>query len=747
MPSFAGLNNGFSGGLALGAGFGAPAPGPSGFDEAELKDIKPTGNASLTWVRGNHTFKTGMTLTLEGFPQQSSIRAYGEYTFSNLETENPAEAGYGGPFFTGFNYASFLMGRVDSVESSAVNDTRLGNHSIGLFLQDNWKVTHKLTLDYGLRWDYATLLKEQYGRMSDANFQGIDTQLTNPQYPGGIPGNTIYGDTCHCNLNNTYPFSIGPRLGVAYQVSPKTVIRVGGGISYSSSPDNAFLSYSVANFYTIGAPGFGIPANTLANGNSYGNILTFPNYPFGGQFPYPNGAVTCGGVGAQPGNACIPPTEPFITIEKGTGRLPRIFQWSVGVQREVLPNLLVEAAYVGNRGAWWTAPLMDTQAYDMLNPATLATTTPYGATSGLNVAAVGNNPSGPANCPLGGGLLSLPANSPCVTYRYPGLANPNNVYSGFPGTEPLLDALRPYPQWTGVPPFLGPPMGDTWYDSLQVKVTKRYSRGLTAQMAYTWSKALTNAANSNTSYFTPGAVIIGNPLNTATIKQISGLDIPQALVISFSYTTPKNKFGGDNAPAKAMQWLSRDWSIAGVLRYQSGALIASPPSANNLGNELGFGGNPLNGVAVFGGGNTRENPVAGQSCLAVNPNSKFDPTKTLALNPNAFSDVGVGTFGVAAPYYENCRWQRQPAENLSLGRIFRVKEKYQLQIRMELNNPFNRVFYSAPSVVNNATAATFSNPFPNGAAGALSGGYGFVNTLTGEGTNPRNGQLVARFTF
>ena len=90
MPSFGGLSNAIAGGgLALGSGFFAPAPGPSGFDESDLKDIKPTGNTSFTWVKGNHTFKGGYSLVLEGFPQQSSIRAFGEYPIQRSADGKP----------------------------------------------------------------------------------------------------------------------------------------------------------------------------------------------------------------------------------------------------------------------------------------------------------------------------------------------------------------------------------------------------------------------------------------------------------------------------------------------------------------------------------------------------------------------------------------------------------------------------------------------------------------------------------
>ncbi len=755
MPSFSGFSNAFSGGLSLGSGFGAPSPGPSGFDEADQKDVKPTGNVSMTWVRGNHTYKAGANMVFEGFPQQSSIRAYGEYSFNNQQTQNPWEQNLANNFFpTGFQYASFLLGSVYNVESSAVNDTRLGNHSAGIYLQDSWKVTRKLTLEYGLRWDYATVLSEEHGAMSDANFTARNPALTSPTNPNGLPGSIVYGATNGGPLNNTYPFSIGPHLGVAYQIDSKTVVRAGGSIAYSSAPDNAVLSYSVANFFLLGSPGFGLPASKLSNGNPYvgAQAITFPEY---NQFPTQSSTTGCGTNNLQP---CVPPTEPFITVAKGAGRLPRIFQWSIGIQREIMPNLLVEAAYVGNRGAWFTAPLADTQSFNGSTPqryANLLTEGPngtplFGATSNINL----NNPND-------FNLLFDPISSPAVIARFPQLANPNNVYQGFPNTFTLAQALRPYPQWFGVPNFQGPPMGDTWYDSLQVKVTKRFSHGFSAQGAYTWSKSLTIDANSNTSYFTPGTIVLNDPYNTATLKELSGLDQRQAMVISFSYTTPKinNNFLGDNVGGKGLRWLARDWTFGGVLRYQSGALIASPPSGNNLWNAMGIGSGATsgtfgNGVSNFdsNGGAALENVVAGQSCLSVNPNSHFDPTKTLVLNPNRWVDQDTlagqtETFGTAAGYYSNCRWQRQPAESLSVGRIFRVKEKYQLLIQAQFFNVFNRVFYSAPSVVESATAPAFANTFANGQAGALSSGFGFVNSVAGAGATPRSGQLVVRFTF
>jgi hypothetical protein len=756
MPAFGGLTNtiNLAGGVALGTGFTAPNVGSSELASAYTdRDVKPTANTSVTWVKGNHTFKTGFDLVLEGFPQQSSLRAFGEYTFSNQQTENPAEFGVGGITFpSGMAYASFLLGLPQAVETSGINDTRLGNHTMGAFIQDSWKVNRRLTLELGLRWDYETLLTEEHGNMSDACFTCVNTSLASAYSPGGLAGAIVYGATNHGPLDNTYPFSLGPHLGVAYQITPKTVFRAGGSIAYAAAADNAFLSPSVANFYTVASQGQFLPATQLANGNPLPNV-TFPMY---NQYPYPESSTGCGPSGNQP---CLPPQEPFITIAK-SARLPRIFQWSIGFQQELAPNLMIDAYYVGNRGAWFTAPLLDTQSFNGLTQQRLSNLTTegpggagvYGTTSNMSF----TNPSDYA-------LLSDPISNPAVIQRFPALANPNNVYPGFPSSQSLAQALRQYPQWLGVPTFLGPPDGDTWYDALQVKVTKRFSHGLTAQVAYTFSKALTNAANSNTSYGTPFDPVLNDPYNTPTIKQFSGFDQPQVLVISFSYTTPKVHVG-DSAFGKATSWLARDWNIGGVLKYASGFLIESPASNISLWNTMGIGTTPLNGVSNFSGGGFSteplENYVPGQNCLAVNPNSHFDPTTTLVLNPKAWSNQTTETFGDAAPYYSSCRWQRQPAESLSLGRIFRISDKVQLLIQAQFFNPFNRVFYPMPAgYTTSTTGAQYMNTYPGspapppGVNGALSGGYGYVNTvnggtaLDGIGPNPRSGQLVARFTF
>jgi hypothetical protein len=224
------------------------------------------------------------------------------------------------------------------------------------------------------------------------------------------------------------------------------------------------------------------------------------------------------------------------------------------------------------------------------------------------------------------------------------------------------------------------------------------------------------------------------------------------LVFAFSYTTPKLAASGTGS--KALSWVARDWTYSGVLRYQSGQLLQSPNSSNNLLANLGRG--PANNPAVWGGGYTFQNRVPGQPLFTVDPNSHFDPTKQLVLNPNAWVEPAYGTFGASAVYFNDFRWQRQPAESMAIGRIFRIKEGMSVYIRAEFQNVFNRRFYQMPA--NSATAmTTITTPTGHanslsGVSGLLSSGWGYVNWVNGGspgmgGAQPRSGQIVARFTF
>jgi hypothetical protein len=707
FPSIGGFFDG-GGGLNnfLTGGYGGPAGGGIGpAFIAFLWEEKSTANANLTWVKGNHSFKYGGELTVDGYPEKSGWRANGAFGISNAETADPWQNLQPLNFAnaSGFSYASFMLGLPDDVEISPNTQTKTGQHSLGLYAQDSWKVTRKFTLDYGLRYDFQTYLKEEHGRMPIASFSTVDPTV-------GLPGAVIYGATCNCDLSHNYPWAFAPRIGAAYQINPKTVLRAGAALTYGVVQSPSGLQYSLADYYTFNALGYGIPpASGAFENNPFPNV-TWPNYN-PGKLPI----LTAG---------LLPPSSPN-TIFNSSARPPRTLQWSLGIQRELQRDLVVEATYVGNRGVWWSAEGLDQYQCNCLTDQTLAH---YGLSR--------NNPASLA-------LLTDLISSPQAIQAGFGPA-----YPGMPGNDTVNQQIRPVPQWASGGPtsFLGPPRGKTWYDSLQTKATKRFSHGLSGQASFVWAHATDLGAGSEAPIFLNYNPIIEDIYNQGSAKQLNQLVPPLQLVISGSYTTPG--LTADGKGMKALSQVVRGWQLGWLLRYQNGALIETPSSSNQLINQLlrqgGFNGGPVN----------PDNRVAGANPLLVNPNCGcFNPQTTLVLNPAAWTEPAPGQWGTAAPFYNNVRWQRQPAESMSFGRNFRMgKEgRYNFQIRAEFQNIFNRLFLSAP-----ATGNQGGNPFtgpitlataPTTSNGAYTGGYGYVNTLEGAGAQPRSGQIVARFTF
>lgn len=652
---------------------------------------RPTANVNLTWVKGSHTFKAGGELRIEGFPgtiYNGSGDSSGLFRFSPAETGLPylqSSSLNGGT--VGFTYASFLLGNVDAGNQSVPTTLRTGKHELGLFLQDTWKVTRKLTMDYGLRWDYETYLKEQYGRFPSFSPTVINSQT-------GTPGAVVYEATCKCSFSKNYPYAIGPRLGIAYQITPKTVFRGGFGVVYGNTAQGGSLAVAASqNPYATSS--FGIPVMNLGKYNIplTAQQIAWPNFS-SGQYPLP-------------GQLSGPP----VVVDPNAGRPARQVMWSAGFQREILPNLVVEASYVGNRGVWWQANgLVD---YNALTPQALAA-------RGLSL----NNSADLA-------LLSSTVGSQAAISR-----GFNSVpYPGFPTTATVAQSLRPFPQFnTGLSP-LWAPLGNTWYDSLQAKVNKRLSHGLDLQYSFSWQKELTLGAEADTTGPQSLQASVTDVFNRGVNKAISAYSRPLVSVFNINYTVPK--FGGN----KWLSYAAKDWGISIVATYGSGLPIHSPFAQNNLvttqllrdytvanSNPSGNTGNLMNrvpGVPLFqkdlnGGG--------------------INPTTDLVLNPAAWSSPGPGQWGTAAPYYNDFRYQRRPTENVGFSRTFRIRERMSAQIRMEFSNILNRTEALNP-VGTNALA-----PTTRSANGTLTGGFGFIATNTVY-AQPRQGTMVLRFQF
>lgn len=640
---------------------------------------KPTFNANITQVRGNHTYKAGAELYYQGTVTDSYagvVLATGTgptaQPFTPLVSLNN--------FTQGFGYASFLLG--DYMQTTQIPEVnyRLGKYQFAAFLEDSWKVNQKLTLDYGVRWDLAGPPKETYGRLGE-----FDPGLANSN-AGGHPGATQYASNCGCSFYPpAYPYAIGPRMGVAYQINPKTVFRGGWGLVYQFATDGeggALVSSTATN-----APA-GI--NAYVNTQSPGFLLQ-PTWPVTNPNIYPNIGTT------SPA-----PAYP----DRNTDRPPRINQWSAGFQREITRNLVVEAAIVGNHAIWLTGG-----PGNSLNQISATEYAQYGL-----YPYPGTGPAGYNNYPdfqlLGQSISATAVRQKLAAAGVPdgGLLLP---YTGFPTSTSLKNTLYPFPQF-GALSNSGIANGESKYDALQVKGTKRLSHGLQINGTFSWSRAFVLSQRQD--FFNP----------QSAVWELQSTDQPFLFNMNAVYTTPKAPFLNNVRFANA---LVEDWQIGAFTQYGSGPLLAPP--TNTTSNLI---------TSEF-------SRVPGQPLYNVNINSQsINACCQQVLNPNAWVLVPENAAGPAlGTYYSDFRGPRHPEENANFGRNFRIKERMNLQFRGEFVNIFNRLYLPSPS--------TFppTLPLSKNAFGYYTSGFGTMAVYSAPGgslfTQGRTGTLILRFTF
>jgi hypothetical protein len=384
---------------------------------------------------------------------------------------------------------------------------------------------------------------------------------------------------------------------------------------------------------------------------------------------------------------------PTSVIDQNGGRPGRQYQWSFGLQREVNRNLVVEASYVANRQIWLTNG-------NLVN---------YNSVDWSRIKAYGLNPSSATD------LTMLNAT---ITTAAAGRFRNQLPFTGFTGT--VAQSLRPFPQFSSGLGALWAPLGSAWYDSLQVKATQRTSHGVDFSFTFTYSKELDTLSSGNFDWE-----------NRSQFKSLSANSRPLITGLAINYLTPRLEIN------KALSWALRDWQFGSFLQYAS-ALPFAPPAATTT---------PALGNVLFK--STFQNRVAGEPLFNVDLNCHcYDPNTTFTLNPKAWANPAPGQFG-GGTYYNDFRRQRHPYENISVGRVFRLKEKVALNVRAEFTNMFNRAYYNDPTAANPAAVQTRLT-----GTSQTTAGYGFINnavlnqgTFAVAGGQPRQGQIVGRLTF
>jgi hypothetical protein len=471
----------------------------------------------VAWLKGRHSIKMGMEWASVSYARLDCNNCVGTIGFSTSSTGNPSVSGT-----TGINYASFLLGVGSSASFNYSANIDMIFNYLAWYIQDDFKVNRKLTLNLGLRYDLPFARYEADNQLSNFN-----PALPNPGAGGRLGALEFAGDgpgrTGERRLQQTRLNALGPRLGFAYQLSNKTVVRGGGAIMYDSNRED--------NNADQGIQGFG--GSFSAPGNFYSTGVT---YLLGKGF---------GQYGSLVDASRPPKVDPTLANNQSpqykageAGRAGYYTDYNLTVEHSLTPASLVRASFHANYGVKFLA----TQNFNQLDP--------------KYIAQYGN-------------LLSSPINSAAVVAT--GFQAP---FANFPANQTLAQALRPYPQYNGN--INGTTNGGhSTYNALETSYEHRFSKGLYTSVAYTFSKLITNVTAQN---------VYSNVQEKAISTSDRPHILAIAYIYELPFGRGKAFGSHMNAIGNA---LLGNWKASGVQRYQSGTPLAISASQNLFGASSG----------------------------------------------------------------------------------------------------------------------------------------------------------------
>lgn len=604
-----------------------------------------TWQDNVQWIHGKHSLTFG--LQIQFLAANEKTETYGNYATWNFSNNQTAGFDANGKLdqTTGNAYASFLLGGVNT--NNIVDDAVIGTggryRDYSWWVQDGFKVTKRLTLNLGVRHDIWSPYVEQSNRMSFLN-----PIAPNPA-AGGAPGILEFAgngaDSCHCRTPvETYLKNLGPRLGFAYSMTDKTVIRGGYSVMYThrggvggrggARTGTGILGYQALPSFT-NSNNFD-PAYYWNNGVPAYQHAPFFDPTFGTSFNGTKGAPTT-----------LTYADPVLG-----GKPPRYQNWNFGFEHSVTSTLVVGAAYVGSNGHFLGGGGRGIWS-DQINPKFLALGT-----------VLLNSPATDANIAKANALI-------------PGISRP---YSNFSGT--IGQMLRPFPQYNNISDIWGD-VGNSNYNSLQITAIKRLSRGLTFNFNYTFSKALDDTNGGTAGQQTaPGGG--RSAYNWKTEKSVWPENQRHVFNFIFVYAMPFGKgkaFGGAN---KLVDILAGGWSISGITTYRSGTPIGNIIASCDL---------------PFAGGCYADyNPTFTEDPRLNGTYGSGEVGKTAYLDRNAFKDPLPNTYGNTPR--TNAFGIHNPStynQDFSLKREFTIVEHVKFSLQVDALNAFNLVNFSAPS--------------------------------------------------
>ncbi len=632
---------------------------------------------SVTTVQGHHTINFGGEWRSARHNYGQTNNGTGGYNFTSNFTAANALTGAGG----GSAFASFLYGAVCGASScgggSVQEPAFTASQQLygGIYVNDVWQVSRKLTVNAGLRWEFTGPWTERYDRIS-AFFPNASSPLASQT---GLP---LKGDVGLVNtptlpqrtaMNPSYR-EFSPRVGLAYLVTPSTVIRSGYGIFWLpedvnlfSSPDHDSIN-AITQSMTSSLNNGITPYNTLSN-------------------PFPSGIIPPPQRNADPNLALYGNN---VTTQIPQNPLGYSQQWNFDIQKQFGPSFLIDVGYVGSKG---THLPIQTQAVNYVPIQQVQQqAAALGATTFLGTVPNPFNGQVPATSPF---------SSPTIAYE---------------------QLIRPFPQFQQVS-YASQGSGDNHYESLQLKVQKRFNAGGTLLLAYTKAK-LIGIDETQTSWLEssgPAGFQYWGNLNLE--KSLSSFDVSQRMVLSYVVDLPFGKGRKFMAhPNRFAQAVAGGWGVDGILTLQTGFPIAIFTSNNNIHAE-GGGARPNfnlgacpNGAGESGSRESRLNEWFNVSCFAAP--APFTLGNVPRTMPNLRMD---GVHNLDFALFKNFPLSREG------GRVF-------LQLRGESFNMLNTPQFGSP----------VSSNCPCNGGNNVNGRFGVINS---QANNPRLIQVAGKIVW
>lgn len=491
----------------------------TGWDSSKLWDEYHTVfglDENITWIKRNHSLKFGYSYQKMMLNTNNRNNAAGNFNFNRLSTAMPADNSGN----SGNSFASFMLGEVYQGGFNIPSTEMLRFPYHAAFVQDDWKVSPRLTMNIGLRYEIDMSVYEKRDRLSR-----FDPNLPNPA-ANGTPGALVFlgsgtGRNGSRNLYNNAS-GWGPRLGLAYRVLNNTVIRAGAGRFYGT---NKAPGLNGANNGFTNSPNWASADQGITSAFNWNN-----GFPAWQAPPILNPGFNAGFSVPWYGRA-------------EAGRIPSTDSWNLAISHALPSNLILDATYTGSKGTHLASDRVNVMQID------------------------------PKYAYLGS-LLNKQIDDPAVVAL--GFQPPFANFKQLLGTNATLgQSLRLFPQYTNVASGgMQNHSGNSTYHALILKATKRFSGGLSLLTSYTWSKLLTDADSAEP--WIAGVVGSGrgagpaqNQYNRGPEKSYGVLDLPHMFKLTGSYDLPMGK-GKRFLTTGVPSYLLGNWNLSSFVDYQSG---------------------------------------------------------------------------------------------------------------------------------------------------------------------------------